>query len=178
MVWKHARRCACRPRCGAGPHSRSHRLFNHRWRRSESRSLRLLLNRRADRLRWRSSGHDLCRDRGNRRANDHTSEETWRRIPVGGNHPRRHHPGHGRYLQTRLSDAFRIQIGHDWLCERVGNPHLLGAVAGVDQCAHAHLCPRRCGARHHLSVPVCHKGCSFASRLHHCANSAVSLVGL
>ncbi len=144
-------RAACRDRRCACPHSRSHRLFDHRRGRSARRPLCLRRHRDGDCIHWRSSGNDLRRDRCRGRAGYPTRPGSRRRISLRRDHIDGPHPDGGRLGPSRPVDAVRVTVGHHRLCECLGDPDLHGPAAAADRCDVASLCHGRCRTGDHLS---------------------------
>ena len=73
-------------------------------------------------------------------------------------------------LRSRHHHALRLALGDDRLRERAGDPHLHGAVAGVQRRGRDGLCDGRRGARDHLPAAARHQGGAVAARRHHRAD--------
>ena len=70
----------------------------------------------------------------------------------------------------RHHHALCFALGDDRFRQRAGDPHLHGAVAGVQRRGRGRLCDGRRGARDHLSASARHQGCAIAAGRDHRAH--------
>ena len=173
VVRQHTRGCPGQPRRGAGPHSRSHRLFDHRRCRPQGRALCLLLDRSDHRNRRRQAGHDLGRDGGNGRSDGHARQGSRTSISARRDRACRRPADHRGLSEARLRDALRLAIRHDRLRQRARHPDLPGPVARTDRRALDDLRAGRGRSRHHLSASAADQGGAVAADLHHRADGAL-----
>ena len=96
---------------GAGPHSRGHRLLDHRRCRSQGRPVRFVQHRGHHRLHRGPARHDLGGHRRDGAGDGAAGQGAWPAVPAGGHRADRRVADRGRAAAPGFTDALRLALG-------------------------------------------------------------------